>query len=158
MQFHLRPNSYDNVIVAQEVIHYMERKKGKKGVMAIKVDLEKAYDRIQWDFIGETLATIGFEEHFIRIIIKCLTTARMKIMWNGSLSEDFNMERGIRHGDSISPYIFVLCMERLSHIIQDARDVKIWHPIKLCRGGDRKFHIFSSQMIFFCLLRLLVIR
>lgn len=150
-------NSYDNVIVAQEVVHYMERKKGKKAVMAIKVDLEKAYDRLRWDFIEDTLNILGFSQSFIAIIMKCISTPKMKIMWNGVLSEEFDMERGIRQGDSLSPYIFVLCMERLSHIINYSVEEKKWRPIKLSRGG-RLFLIFSLLMISFCLLRLLVTR
>lgn len=138
-------NSYDNVIVAQEVVHYMERKKGKKGVMAIKVDLEKAYDRIRWDFIEETLMLLGLDHTFINIIMKCVSTAKMKIMWNGVLSEEFDMERGIRQGCSLSPYLFVLCMERLGHLISDSIDDKRWKPIKISRGGGSYFPSFFRR-------------
>lgn len=109
------------------------------------VDLEKAYDRLRWDFIEDTLGGVGFDEHFIHIIMKCISLAKMKIMWNGSLSEEFNMERGIRQGDSLSPYIFVLCMERLSHIINDSIESKHWRPIKVSRGGPQISHLFFAD-------------
>lgn len=110
-------SSTDNIIIAQEVLHFMERKKGTKGHMAIKVDLEKAYDRVNWVFLEDTLYQIGLSHHFVSVIMHCVTTANMRIMWNGSLSDSFKMEIGIRHGDPLSPYLFVLCMERLGHVI-----------------------------------------
>ena len=64
----------ENVIVAQEIIHYMKNKRGKIGQMAIKVDLEKVYDRLSWDFIHETLSVIGLLRDLIRIIIECIIT------------------------------------------------------------------------------------
>ena len=70
----------ENVIVAQEIIHYMKNKRGKTGQMAIKVDLEKAYDRLSWDFIHETLGVIGLPMDLIRIIMECVTTALMQLL------------------------------------------------------------------------------
>ena len=58
--FVLGQHSLDNIIVTQEVIHSMHRKKGDKGWMAIKIDLEKVYDRLKWSFLKENLEDIGF--------------------------------------------------------------------------------------------------
>lgn len=77
--------------------------------------------------------------------MRCISSARMKIMWNGSLTEEFSMERGVRQGDSLSPYIFVLCMERLSHIILDSIDLKQWRPIRVSRGGPMISHLFFAD-------------
>ena len=68
----------ENIIIAQEVIHSMRQKTGKRGFMAIKVDLEKAYDRLNWEFINETLAFVGLLTNFIRIIMKCITSGSMQ--------------------------------------------------------------------------------
>ena len=69
----------ENIVIAQEVIHSMRRKKGRIGQMAIKVDLEKAYDQLIWDFIYETLWEIGLPTEFIRLIMECITIATMQL-------------------------------------------------------------------------------
>ena len=79
----------DNIVVVQEVVHSMSRKTGKKGFMAIKVDLEKAYDRLNWDFIFVTLQQTGLPIHLSRLIMECVTSASMSILWNGEATEAF---------------------------------------------------------------------
>lgn len=135
----------ENIVVAQEVIHLMRRKKGRIGQMAIKVDLEKAYDRLSWDFIYETLREFGLPTILVRLIMECITTATMQLLWNGEITESFTPSRGIRQGDPISPYIFVLCIERLSHGINDAVKRGHWKPIKLSRGGTSLSHLFFAD-------------
>lgn len=80
----------------QEVVHSMRRKTGKRGLMAIKVDLEKAYDRLNWSFIFETLQQTGLPIHLSRLIMECVTLASMNILWNGEVTEEFYPGRGIR--------------------------------------------------------------
>ncbi|KAH9798495.1 reverse transcriptase domain-containing protein [Citrus sinensis] len=135
----------DNIVVAQEVIHSMRRKTGKRGFMAIKVDLEKAYDRLNWSFIFETLQLAGIPVHLSRLIMECVTTTTMSILWNGEVTEDFYPERGIRQGDPLSPYIFVLCIERLSHGISQAVWEGSWKPIRLAKRGTPLTHLFFAD-------------
>lgn len=61
----------------------MKTKQGKKGFMAIKIDFEKAYDRLKWNFIQETLLKIRFPQLLISIIMECITTSSMQVLWNG---------------------------------------------------------------------------
>ena len=93
--------------------------------MAIKVDLEKAYDNLSWNFIHETLRVIGLPQDMIHVIMDCITIVSMQRLWNGELTESFSLSRGIRQGDPLSPYIFVMCIERLSHgidqVVQNGR-------------------------------------
>ncbi|KAH9745843.1 reverse transcriptase domain-containing protein [Citrus sinensis] len=86
----------DNIVVAQEVVHSMRRKTGKQGLMAIKVDLEKAYDRLNWSFIFETLQLAGLPIKLSRLIMECVTTVKMSILWNGEATKEFSPGRGIR--------------------------------------------------------------
>ena len=132
----------ENIIIAQEVIHTMRQKSGKIGHMLIKVDLEKAYDRLSWDFIFETLCEAGIPSDLIRITMDCITSASMQILWNGECTEEFVHSQGIRQGGPISPYIFVLCIERLSHGIHRAINIGTWRPIQLSKRGTPITHVF----------------
>lgn len=92
---------------------------GKKGFIILKLDPEKVYDRLKWNFIRETLEIIGLPSMLINLISHCLDSLFMSINWNGEKSSSFNSSRGLRQEDPISPYFFVLALERLGHNIQD---------------------------------------
>ena len=73
----------DNEIIVQELIHTISRKKGRAGVMAIKLDLEKAYDCLEWNFIRDTLKLFRFSSHLISLIIIRVSTTSISILFNG---------------------------------------------------------------------------
>ncbi|XP_019168818.1 PREDICTED: uncharacterized protein LOC109164726 [Ipomoea nil] len=140
----------DNVIIYQEVLHTMRELRGNKKYMAIKLDLEKAYDRLSWDFIKDTLKQAGFNERWRDIIMTCVTTPRLAIIWNGDRLDPFRPERGIRQGDAMSPAIFVLCMERLSQLIISEVESLRWKRIKLAASGPTMSHLcFADDMVLF---------
>lgn len=107
--------------------------------MVIKIDLEKAYDRLSWEFIRETMVDIGFPDHLINVIWHCITTPTMQVLWNGEVLETFSPSRGIRQGDPISPYLFVLCIERLFQAIEKEIEVNVWKPVQIAKA--LKYHI-----------------
>lgn len=76
--------------------------------MAIKVDLEKAYDRLSWSFIRDTLVWDNLLAKLIDIIMDMVSLISMKALWNGVPSDEFLQSRGIRQGDPLSSYLFVL--------------------------------------------------
>lgn len=142
--------STDNIVIVQEAVHSMRRKKGRKGWMLLKLDLEKAYDRIRWDFLEDTLMAAGLSARWIRWIMQCVLGPSMSVLWNGERTEAFKPLRGLRQGDPLSPYLFVLCMERLCHLIESAVKNKKWKPINLSRGGPKLSHIcFADDLILF---------
>ena len=74
----------DNILIYQEVLHSMHtRQKKGRGIMVIKVDLEKAYDHLSWKFIRGTLEQVDLPASWIRNIMHCIETVRMSIIWNG---------------------------------------------------------------------------
>lgn len=118
--------------------------------MAIKIDLEKAYDRLSWEFIRETLNEAGLQEEWTRNIMSCIESPRLSILWNGESMDWIKPGRGIRQDDSISPYIFVICMERLGHIINQAVSKGSWKAIRLSKNGPLISHLlFVDDMVLF---------
>lgn len=142
--------SVDNIVVVQEAVHSMKRKQGRKGWMLLKLDLEKAYDRIRWDFLENTFVVMGLSAEWVRWIMGCVTGPSMNLLWNGERTESFQPLRGLRQGDPLSPYLFVLCMERLCHMIERSIARKQWKPISISCGGPKLSHIcFADDLILF---------
>lgn len=142
--------SRDNIILAQEIFHSMRKRKGKKRWMAIKLDLEKAYDRLSWHFIKETLGDIGLPDDFVNLVWQCISTPRMRMLWNGEALNEFSPSRGIWQGNPLSPYLFVLCIEKLFQMITMAVEHNQGHPIQLSRGGPNISHLaFVDDVLLF---------
>jgi len=123
---------------------------GAKGWMAIKLDLEKAYDRLRWEFIRETLIDMKLPNHLVEIVMNCVTSSTLNIIWNGEPTEFFKPSRGIRQGDPISPYLFVACIERLAQLIESLIMEGKWKAIPLTRGGTCISHLmFADDIVLF---------
>ncbi|XP_075655084.1 uncharacterized protein LOC142625285 [Castanea sativa] len=135
----------DNIIIAQELIHTMGRTKRGKGYMAIKIDLEKAYDKIEWAFIREILFQFNFSENIIDLIMSCVSSVSTSLLFNRSCLESFYPSRAIRQGDPLSPYLFILCMEYLGYLIEKKCAAKLWSPAKASRSGPAFSHIFFAD-------------
>ena len=135
----------DNVLVAQELFYAVDGKKGKEGYMAIKVDLEKAYDRLEWCFIHKVLQAFQFPQNIVKVIMSCVTSTKISILFNGEALELFNPSRGIRQGDPLSSYLFILCMEYLGHLIDKKCMEGVCKPLKASRDNIGISHLFFAD-------------
>ena len=118
----------DNVIIAQELIYSLGKRRGQEGFMAVKIDLEKAFDRLEWSFIRMVLTHFGFPKNIIRLILSCVSTTSTSLLFNGNKLQPFCPSRGLRQGDPISPFLFLLCMEFLgAHITNKCEEKKLGH-------------------------------
>lgn len=113
----------DNILIAHEVLRYIRRqKKTKANWDSVKIDLQKAYNKISWDFHEDVLVEMGFPAQWVRLILQCVTTTSFRIQINGELSTNFKPQAGLKQGDLISPYLFILCMNVLSGILMKRHD------------------------------------
>jgi hypothetical protein len=94
--FILGRSTKDNAIVLKEVLHFMRKSKRKNGDMVFKLDLEKAYDRVDWRFLRDTLAKFNFPPMIISLIMFCIASSLNTILWNRSKIEPFTPTRGLR--------------------------------------------------------------
>lgn len=132
----------DNAIILQEVQHSIHSSKKKEGDVAYKINLEKAYDHINWEFLKHCLEDFGFPNITIKLIMHCVSSSSLALIWNGKRLPSFAPTRGLRQGDPLSPYLFMICMEKLSHVILNVASDQSWKLIKLSRNGPSLSHLF----------------
>jgi hypothetical protein len=106
----------DSVILAHKVIHSL--KMTKIPGMLIKLDLSKSFDRIIWQYIRSLLEAFSFDNHWVHWIMRLTSSAFFSILVNGVPSQPFSPTRGIRQGDPLSPFLFVLMAEGLGHYLK----------------------------------------
>uniref|UniRef100_A0A803NGW8 FAD-binding PCMH-type domain-containing protein n=1 Tax=Cannabis sativa TaxID=3483 RepID=A0A803NGW8_CANSA len=124
---------------------------GKRGFVAVKTDMHKAYDPIEWSFLQRVLRANGFNDLFCRMILQCVSSVSYSVLLNGAPLKPFTPKRGVRQGDPLSPYLFILCREVLSKLIVKAENRKQISAIKVGKAAQPISHLFyAGDAIFFC--------
>ena len=142
----------DAILIANELVDSSLRK--KKCRLVCKLDIEKAYDSIGWEFLYKVLDKMGFGSQWLSWMKWCISTASFSVLINGSPAGFFQSSRGLRQGDPLSPYLFVIGMEALSCLINRAVDGNYLSGIKIAneRGEDlSSSHLFyADDTLIFC--------
>ncbi|RVW84765.1 LINE-1 retrotransposable element ORF2 protein [Vitis vinifera] len=142
----------DAVLIASEAIDSVLKKKGS-GLIC-KLDIEKAYDHVNWDFLVAILAKMGFGHKWIKWIKWCISSPCFSILINGTPSGFFQSSRGLRLGDPISLYLFVIAIEALSRLLLKAQEGGFISGFTVGgRGGDGEeisHLLFADDTIIFC--------
>ena len=141
----------DNVLVAFEIIHHMKRKnKGKQGDVAFKIDISKAYDKIDWGFLKGIMLKLGFDNRWVDLMMMCVSTVRYNVLVNGMEVGPIILKRGLRQGDPLSPYLFILCAEGLSSLIKRVEFEGLLHGCRVSKTGLTVSHLlFADYSLFF---------
>jgi hypothetical protein len=136
----------DNVLLAYEITHMMHKiKGGSDGLVAVKLDMSKAYDRVEWSFLEKIMEKMGFVEAWIKLVMNCVRSVSYWVKLNGNLEDPFIAERGIRQGDPLSPYLSILCVEGLSALLKSTEEDGSLQGIRLCTGAPKINHLFFAD-------------
>lgn len=111
--------------------------------MALKLDMAKAFDRVEWTFVGQVLEKLGFAPLFILWIMKCISSASFSFNINSSYCEYVLPSRGIRQGDPLSPHLFILVSEALSGLIKLAATQATFKGLKIFKEAPTITHRHS---------------
>lgn len=141
----------DNILIAHELLHSLSTKRLKHPFLALKLDISKAFDKVKWNYIDDIMKGLGFNEKWCRWVMKCISSASYSILINGNPVGKIIPSRGIRQGDPISPYLYLLCTEGLSSIIQNSIQLGKLHGFKANRSGPAISHLlFADDSLLFC--------
>ncbi|CAL1408646.1 unnamed protein product [Linum trigynum] len=111
----------DNIIIVHEVLHHFKNHKlGNRRDMMLKLDMKKAYDMVDWECLETLLRRYGFNDKWCRWVSSCIRTVRFSVLFNGEASETFCPSRGIRQGDPLSPFLFILMSNALTFLVDKA--------------------------------------
>ncbi|KAG7581014.1 Reverse transcriptase zinc-binding domain [Arabidopsis suecica] len=142
----------DNILIAQENFHALRTNPAcRKKFMAIKTDMSKAYDRVEWSFLRALMLKMGFAQRWVDWIICCISSVSYKVLINGSPRGIIRPSRGIRQGDPISPFLFILCTEALVAKLKDAEWNGRIQGLQISRASPSTSHLlFADDSLFFC--------
>ena len=136
----------DNILLAYECTHFMKTKRrGKEGYAAIKLDMSKAYDRVEWSFVEKMMRKLGFAERWINLVLNCVTSVQYQVRVNGSLTDVISPQRGLRQGDPLSPYLFLICAEGFSVLLNKAEVEGELEGIRVCQNAPSFNHLLFAD-------------
>ena len=113
--------------------------------MALKLDMSKAYDRVEWSYLEKIMRKMGFDEKWVALMMECITLVSYSILINEDPTNVIHPSKGIRQGDPLSSYLFRLCTEGL------VKEVGHICGVSICKKGLRLTHLFfADNSLIFC--------
>lgn len=138
-------------MIAFKVNHYMKRRtQGKNGIAGLKIDISKAYDRLEWSFLQSMMIKFWFTQIWIDRVMNLVKSVTYSFLHNGTEFGNVVPARGLRQGDPISHYLYIMCAEGLSAIIRRHESAGLIHGFTIARGTPTISHmLFADDCCFF---------
>ena len=136
----------DNIMLATELMdHIHSSREGRRKLAALEIDFSKAFDRFSWNFISAVLFSMGFPMKWINLISQCIFTVEKNLLFNSQIASVFKPSRGVRQGDPLSPYLYILSANVLSCLISHQEALNSWKGVKLCRSAHAISHLLYAD-------------
>jgi len=129
----------DGVLIVNEVVDLAKRE--KRECLILKVDFEKAYDSVDWGFLKYMMRRVGMEEKWVRWMRACVFGGNMSILMSGSPTEEINVQRGLKQGDPLAPFLFLLMAEGFNGLMTNAVNRNLFRGFEVKRGGTVVSHL-----------------
>ena len=140
----------DNIIIGYKCLHKIRHSKRKNHrLVALKLDVNKAYDRVEWSFLEQIMLRMGFLRRWVDLVMNCITTVSFFVIVNGVAKGFFYPQRGLRQGCPLSPYLFIMCAEVFSNLIRHAEQKKLIHGLKFSRDLSISHLLFADDSLIF---------
>ncbi|GJY31196.1 RNA-directed DNA polymerase, eukaryota [Tanacetum coccineum] len=136
----------DGPFILNEVIHWCKAK--KKNSMIFKVDFEKAFDSVRWDFLEDVMKNFGFGPRWCDWIMSCLKSSKGSVLVNGSPTPEFHFYKGLKQGDPLSPFLFILVMETLHLSFENVVNAGLFKGV-LLDDSMQLTHLFYADDVIF---------
>lgn len=138
----------DGPMMLNEIVGWSKAK--RRQLMVFKADFEKAYDSLSWDYLFEVMGFMGFGDAWCSWIRGLLCSARASVLVNGSPTDEFLIQRGLRQGDPLSPFLFILAMEGLHIAFKRARELNVFTGIRIGGGTEVSHFFYADDAVFLC--------
>ncbi|XP_062093379.1 uncharacterized protein LOC133799371 [Humulus lupulus] len=135
-----------NVMILQDILKNYQRKNTSPRC-TIKIDISKAYDTVDWNFIEDLLNALNFPSRFVQLVMICIKSTSYSLLMNGRIQGGFHGAKGLRQGDPLSPLIFVLIMDYLSRSLLHAAQVFKFRYHPLCKSLKLINLCFADDLI-----------
>jgi len=137
----------ENQVVIHELLYSFKVRKVKSGFMVVKLDLQKAYDIVNWSFIQTVLTNFGFDSGFIGWVLACLSSVSFEVLVNGGKTDQFKPSKGLRQGDPFLPYLFILGQDVLSRLLDKELHSSNFSGVKASPKGPALTHVMYADDI-----------
>lgn len=142
----------DNILIPHELLHELNSSnKCSEEYIAVKTDISKAYDRVEWSFHRKAMEKCDFSEEWCDLIMACVESVKYQVLINGIPYGDIRPSRGLRKGDPLSPYLFIICTEMLVQMLTNAEQQGLLTGLKVVRRAPAVSRLlYADDSFFYC--------